>query len=150
MKNDKIKSILEFQLDDPSADFNFSNRLAQENGWNEEFSKRVVTEYLRFLVLCADAGHKVTPSDAVDQAWHLHLCYTEHYWDNLCKNILKFPLHHGPTKGGIEEGAKFSDWYSKTLDSHLKIFGQVQGNVLEYKIFVELIVKSTLLFLNEM
>ena len=68
MKNDKIKSILEFQLDDPSADFNFSNRLAQENGWNEEFSKRVVTEYLRFLVLCADAGHKVTPSDAVDHA----------------------------------------------------------------------------------
>ena len=50
------------------------------------------------------------------------MCYTEHYWDNLCKNILKSPLHHGPTKGGIEEGAKFSDWYSKTLDSYREIF----------------------------
>ena len=122
MKSDTVKAILEFQIDDPSANFNFSSRLAQENGWTEEFSKRVVNEYRRFLVLCAEAGHKVTPSDAVDQAWHLHLCYTENYWDDLCGKILKFPLHHGPTKGGVEERVKFSDWYSKTLDSYRKIF----------------------------
>jgi len=122
VKSDTVKAILEFQIDDPSANFNFSSRLAQENGWTEKFSKRVVNEYRRFLVLCAEAGHKVTPSDAVDQAWHLHLCYTENYWDDLCGKILKFPLHHGPTKGGVEERVKFSDWYSKTLDSYRKIF----------------------------
>ena len=122
MKSDTFKAILEFQIDDPSANFNFSSRLAQENGWTEEFSKRVVNEYRRFLVLCAEAGHKVTPSDAVDQAWHLHLCYTENYWDELCGKILKFPLHHGPTKGGAKERSKFSDWYSKTLDSYRETF----------------------------
>lgn len=122
MKKKVSDAILRFQIDDPEAGLNFSRRLSQENTWSEDYTKRVVKEYLRFLVLCADAGHKVTPSDAVDQAWHLHLCYTESYWNDLCKETMGFPLHHGPTKGGAVERSKFFDWYSETLKSYRKIF----------------------------
>jgi len=33
------------------------------------------------------------------------------------------PLHHGPTRGGLEEGHKFDHWYRNTLDSYLRFFG---------------------------
>ncbi|MEK6230809.1 MAG: hypothetical protein N2A42_03075 [Luteolibacter sp.] len=35
-----------------------------------------MTEYKRFVALAMLAGHPVTPSEEVDQAWHLHLVYT--------------------------------------------------------------------------
>ncbi|MEL6984422.1 MAG: hypothetical protein AAFO29_18495, partial [Actinomycetota bacterium] len=87
------------------------------------FAERVVAEYRRFLFLAASAGHPVTPSEEVDQAWHLHLVYTRSYWDELCGEVLGFPLHHGPTVGGPAEGAKFTDWYQRTLDSYRRLFG---------------------------
>ena len=34
------------------------------------------------------AGHEVTPSDAVDQAWHLHLTYSRDYWQVFCPKVL--------------------------------------------------------------
>ena len=32
-------------------------------------------------------------------------------------------LQNGPTKGGSEENKKYNDWYSKTLESYVSIFG---------------------------
>src|SRR6185295_3548465 len=54
----------------------------------------------------------VTPSDPVDQAWHLHLTYTRSYWIDLCKNTLGKEIHHNPTKGGEKEAKKFEHYYS--------------------------------------
>lgn len=65
----------------------------------------------------------MTPSDQVDQAWHLHLVYTRSYWEDLCGEVLGRPVHHGPTKGGTAEGEKFHDWYDKTCQSHQDHFG---------------------------
>ena len=59
-------------------------RLASENGWSREYAVRVMQEYRRFAFLAVAAGHPVSPSDAVDQAWHLHLVYTRSYWDEFC------------------------------------------------------------------
>ena len=109
---------------DGEAQLSFSRRLARDNGWTPEFARRVVGEYKRFVFLAATAGHPVTPSDEVDQAWHLHLVYTHSYWDEFCGEVLGFPLHHGPTKGGKAEGAKFGDWYEKTLESYQRAFGE--------------------------
>lgn len=116
---DKLTS---FSLDDEASEFKFSDRLARENGWSIAYSKRVIEEYKRFLYLSAEAGHPVTPSVDVDEVWHLHLCYTRSYWHDLCRDILDFPLHHGPTKGGGEERSKFNQWYQKTLDSYEEHF----------------------------
>ena len=112
-----------FQFDEEDAVFDFEARLAKENGWSREFASRVIQEYRRFLLLAMCAGHPVTPSDEVDQAWHLHLVYTRSNWDDLCRDVLGRPLHHGPTKGGRAEGEKFADWYDKTRESYSRIFG---------------------------
>jgi uncharacterized protein (TIGR04222 family) len=108
---------------DGGAALSFSKRLARDNGWTADFARRVVLEYKRFVYLAATCGHPVTPSDEVDQAWHLHLVYTRSYWDELCGQVLGFPLHHGPTKGGAAEGHKFQDWYARTLQSYTVAFG---------------------------
>lgn len=113
-----------FPIGGGDSDFSFSDRLARDNGWGREFTEKVISEYRRFLYLCARAGHPVTPSDEVDQAWHLHLCYTENYWKELCEDILGVPLHHGPTKGGGGERRKFTDWYAETFRSYRREFGE--------------------------
>jgi len=111
-------------VDPPSSALTFAARLARENGWTLTQAERVVVEYKRFLYLAAVAGHPVTPSEAVDQAWHLHLCYTRSYWQDLCGQTLGFALHHGPTQGGQAEDEKYADWYQKTLESYERHFGE--------------------------
>lgn len=112
-----------FELDVTGDSLTFTRRLARENGWAPDFAARVVEEYRRFLFLAMRAGHPVTPSDEVDQAWHLHLVYTCSYWDELCGGVLGRPLHHGPTRGGKSEDTKYHDWYEKTLASYERVFG---------------------------
>ena len=112
-----------FHLDDPSASFSFSARLAEENGWTIAFARRVAAEYKRFVFLCLAAGHPCTPSEEVDQSWHLHLLYTRSYWDEFCGQTLGQPLHHGPTKGGTGERSKYLKWYVDTLASYRSFFG---------------------------
>ncbi len=102
----------------------FAARLARENGWSSAFSERVLEEYKRFVFLAMTAGHPVTPSDQVDQAWHLHLTYTRAYWDRLCGQVLGRPLHHNPTVGGAAEDAKFEDWYERTKSAYRAAFAQ--------------------------
>ena len=113
-----------FQLDDPESSLPFTSRLAREQAWTHAFAARVVFEYRRFLYLAMTADHPVTPSEEVDQAWHLHLVYTKNYWHVLCRDILGKELHHQPTLGGQDEGEKFTDWYSRTLASYRAVFHQ--------------------------
>ena len=107
-----------FHFDPDDATYTFAMRLAKENGWTPAFTQRVIEEYRRFAFLAAAAGHPVSPSDAVDQAWHLHLVYTRSYWDEFCGKVLRTPLHHDPSSGGRAERAKFDDWYARTLRSY--------------------------------
>ena len=117
------KKIEAFQVTPTDVSLPFCDRLARENGWSRTYAERVIVEYKRFIFLAVTAGHPVTPSDQVDQAWHLHLAYTESYWRRLCGEVLQLPLHHGPTEGGRAEGTKFRDWYAKTLESYEFAFG---------------------------
>lgn len=111
-----------FEVDDPGAEFTFSMRLARENAWPLGYALQVIAEYKRFLFLACTAGHPVTPSDQIDQAWHLHLIYTHSYWKVLCKEVLKRELHHGPTQGGDEARDTYVDLYQMTLDSYQMAF----------------------------
>lgn len=112
------------QITPLDLELSFEKRLARENDWDLAFSLRVIFEYKRFVFLMLEAGHPVTPSDQVDQAWHLHLLYTRSYWDDLCGHIAGRSLHHGPTAGGRDEGQKYSDWYAKTKISYERLFGE--------------------------
>ncbi len=119
-----LERLEEFAFDRPGVTLTFARRLARENGWTLPFAHRALREYRRFLFLAMCAGHPATPSDQVDQVWHLHLTYTRSYWDELCATVLRAPLHHDPTGGGAAEGAKYDDWYARTLDSYRRFFGE--------------------------
>jgi hypothetical protein len=112
-----------FNFDDTGDALTFTQRLARENGWSLGFAQRIVEEYRRFLYLALRAGHSVTPSDEVDQAWHLHLVYSRSYWDELCDQVLQHRLHHGPTRGGRTEDDRFLEAYEATRDSYRRCFG---------------------------
>jgi len=111
---------LDFDVE--GAAFPFAARLARDNNWSEAYSARVIDEYRRFVFLAVVAGHEVTPSDAVDQAWHLHLTYTRHYW-GVFTDTIGVALHHGPTSGGATERARYADNYARTLASYAHFFG---------------------------
>ncbi|MEM0576876.1 glycine-rich domain-containing protein [Flavobacterium polysaccharolyticum] len=125
MNDEQLKlwnEIKNFELDEPEASLSFTDRLARENGWTIEYSIRVIIEYKKFIFLLTIANHPVTPSDQVDQVWHLHLLYTQSYWEDFCEKIIKRKIHHGPTKGGATEKAKYTNWYEKTKELYLVTF----------------------------
>jgi hypothetical protein len=113
-----------FEVSPPEAVFSFAGRLARENRWSLRQAQRVFAEYRRFVYLCIVAGGDMTPSDAVDQAWHLHLTYSRSYWQGLCREVLARPLHHEPTRGGAAERARFEDHYRATLAAYRREFDQ--------------------------
>lgn len=113
--------IRDFPLDDPQASFSFTDRLARENGWDLPYAIRAVNEYKKFMFLISLGKGPLTPSDQVDQVWHLHLLYTQSYWEEF-REVLGTTIHHGPTKGGGEEKAKYDDLYGRTFDAYREIF----------------------------
>lgn len=118
------KRVRDFRFDPPGVQFGFAQRLARENQWPQAFAERVIQEYLRFIYMMAISTHELTPSDQVDQAWHLHLTYSRSYWEELCRDILQCPIHHGPTKGGWPERERFFDQYARTLDFYSETYGE--------------------------
>lgn len=119
---DLWRRLAAFEIDANDADFPFSARLARDNQWPRAFACRVIEEYKRFAYLAMTAGAEVTPSDEVDQAWHLHLTYTRNYWDAF-REALGAPLHHGPTKGGRTEKNRYLENYERTLKAYAEEFG---------------------------
>lgn len=111
----------QFQLDAPGTAQPFTVRLAREQGWSLRYAVRVVEEYRRFLFLTVTAG-PACPSEQVDEAWHLHLCYTRAYWNDLCRDLLGQPLHHSPTEGGAEQLDYHREMYLATLAAYRMAF----------------------------
>jgi len=122
MKNSALwEKINRIDLDEVDAVLPFSKRLMRENNWKGSYARNVVQEYKRFVYLAATSEKSVTPSDEVDQVWHLHLVYTRHYWGDFT-NIIGKPIHHGPTKGGSVEGQRYREQYRYTLERYREEF----------------------------
>lgn len=115
-------AIEEFELDDDEDMFMFSDRLAKENGWSKTHTLRAIEEYKKFMFLVCVTQQPLTPSEDVDEVWHLHLLYTRSYWKHFCSEVLKREVHHGPTRGGPEEGDKFTNWYEQTIVQYRQKF----------------------------
>lgn len=116
------KRIDAFEIDDPDSEFSFSDRLARENGWSLLYAHRCITEYKKFMFLICTNDEPFTPSDQVDQVWHLHLLYTESYWTEFCQETLNRQIHHGPTKGGNQQKEQYTDWYARTKERYNDVF----------------------------
>ena len=117
------RALAAMRIEPEGAALGFAARLARENGWTPAFAASVVEEYRRFLYLAATVPGPVTPSEPVDQAWHLHLGYSRHYWDVLCGTILERPFHHEPTAGGAAECGRYRGQYAATLTCYRATFG---------------------------
>ncbi len=113
-----------FSFDQPGTQLSFAKKLARENVWSLAHTQRAIDEYKKFVFLAVAAGHPVSPSDQVDQVWHLHLSYTRSYWQEFCPKVLQTSLHHEPTRGGSLEKSKFDKMYSQTLESYEQVFGK--------------------------
>jgi len=119
-----IQQAAPLTLDDPDAQLGFTDRLAREqHGWTRDYSAAVVREYKRYFVLMALSTRPVTPSEAIDQVWHLHLVYT-HSYHAWCDALVGRYMHHGPTKGGASEGTRFEGQYEYTLALYEAVFGE--------------------------
>ena len=116
---DLYKKIVDFPLDNTEVSVPFSVRLAIDNVWSLDYTHQVIIEYKRFLFLMIVAGHKVAPSDQVDQVWHQHMLYSHSYWEEFCTETVHKKLHHWPAEGNPE----FHDWYGMTIESYIKFFG---------------------------
>ncbi|OCA71105.1 hypothetical protein BBH99_03465 [Chryseobacterium contaminans] len=111
-----------FSLDASDAEFPFSKKLAKEENWSLEFTRKAIEEYKKFVYLCCILPKGASPSEVVDKVWHMHLIYTQNYWEEFCPNILKRALHHHPSKGGGNEKLKHQNWFTDTLKSYKDVF----------------------------
>jgi hypothetical protein len=117
-------ALFSHEIGPADAPFPFVARLARENGWTPGHAQRVLLEYKRFCFLAVTGSEPATPSDAVDQAWHLHLTYSRDYWERFCPQILGKPLHHDPARGGAMERGRFFEQYARTLRRYEQVFGE--------------------------
>lgn len=120
--NDIKDKILLFEIDEKANDLSFVDRLAIENNWSFKYAAACFDEYKKFIYLSCISESPITPSDEVDQVWHLHLSYTKSYWQILCKQVLNKELHHCPTQGGQAEDEKYKRQYKHTLALYEKVF----------------------------
>ncbi len=70
------EKIRDFPLDDPGAFLPFSDKQAFNQNWSVSFTQRAIAEYKKFIFLCCVSEMGASPSQVVDEVWHLHLPYT--------------------------------------------------------------------------
>jgi hypothetical protein len=116
-------AVQQFPLNDPNAAITFQRKLSAKQNWSPSYTEQVIEEYRKFIFLCCISPNGASPSQAVDEAWHLHLTYTQSYWIDLCKNTLNKDIHHHPSRGGDDEDHKHRDWYAETLTLYQSVFG---------------------------
>ena len=122
------RRIESFEVDAPGSAKPFIARLIKETGWTQHFAERVILEYRRYAFIAATGG-AVSPSDIVDQVWHLHLLYTRSYWDRFCRDTLGRPLHHEPATGIAGESARLGNQYRDTLARYRAYFGEPPADI---------------------
>jgi hypothetical protein len=88
-------------------------------GWNPEFAERAIREYKRYAYLALSGTREVTPSEVVDEVWHLHILHTQDYERFAAACGRK--LHHHP--GVAAESDRFQGQYIATLNRYEEMFG---------------------------
>src|SRR5438067_1369857 len=109
-------------FDAPDDPLGFETRLAGDNGWTLGHARAVVAEYRRFLVLAQLAKDPVSPSQDVDQAWHLHLTRTAHY-AAFCEALFGRFLHHEPGRADGGDAQRHRQMYEYTRKVYRRGFG---------------------------
>ncbi|MDD2725595.1 MAG: hypothetical protein PHH59_16465 [Methylovulum sp.] len=96
-------------------------------GWSLDFTKRVTTEYRRFLVLCKETpGLAIAPSSFVDDFWHFHILDTQKYQED-CESLFGYFLHHFPYFGmrGKDDEENLKKAWEETCQLYQSRFGEL-------------------------
>ena len=101
----------------------FVDRLIDKLGWPSEFASAALLEYQRYCWLATRSDEPLSPSEIVDQVWHLHLQHTRDYWDVFCAQVLGCPLHHEPGEPTPEARKRHWLQYAETLARYERAFG---------------------------
>lgn len=117
------RRITSHAFESPHDALDFLHRLARDKAWPLDHARAAIEEYRRFCFLSVVSVRPVTPSQDVDEVWHLHLTYSRDYWETWCGQTLRRRLHHDPTEGGPAEARKFREQYAATLAEYETWFG---------------------------
>lgn len=118
-----MSAVLAFEPGAPDQ-ASFKARLARETGWDSDATEKAIQEYRRFIYLAAINPSVTTPSDVVDQVWHLHMVYTKSYWDDLCRDVVGRVLHHDPAAADGSQREHYREAYADTLALYRQEFGE--------------------------
>jgi hypothetical protein len=101
----------------------FAQKLAIKLGWKNNFAQWAIAEYKRFVYLGVTSDFIVTPSDIIDQVWHLHILFSKAY-RSFCSDVIKYDFDHTPEliASGSQTGT-FSAQYLDTLELYKREFG---------------------------
>ena len=111
---------------DPHAapGYTFVDKLVAKNeGWDHAYAERVVEEFRRFVILWAYyPGASHVPSQAVDEAWHLAILFTQRY-ATMCQRFFGRFKHHNPSSSDRER-VTLRGGYGHTLAQYEEVFGE--------------------------
>ncbi|MBL0316202.1 MAG: hypothetical protein IPP69_10635 [Flavobacteriales bacterium] len=119
------------EFDQPRAEYSFSVRLASENYWTDDFTKKAILEYKKFMYLAAVYDAMVSPSAIVDVVWHQHLIFTQSYQE-FC-SLLGKQIQHIPSTHNKEDAEKFIRAKERTKKFYLDEFGAQPSAIWEYE-----------------
>lgn len=105
-----------------SIDLGFGARYLQyKHGWDIMFGERALEEYRRFIFLTHISRTEITPSECIDEVWHIHILHTKPYAE-FSKTCGRF-IHHNP--GMPDEKVRWDGQYRQTLEMYKRVFGDV-------------------------
>ena len=107
----KIKSLLPPSL----------NALISQKFCTSGLTEKYVEEYIRFLTLIYFSNTTLTPSEEVDQVWHVHQALTLEY-EKFCDEIFGKFISHSPSTGGLENNERYKEIYRNTKEFYLFVF----------------------------
>jgi len=128
MNAERWQQVLNWPLDDPTAERPFSVRLREANEWDEEYTRKAIEEYRKFMYLKTVTEQPLTPSVVVDSVWHMHLLYLRNYLA-FCKQVIGRIVYHDPGKGGQDDSELFKEQYFDTLMVYMDHFGEPPTNI---------------------
>lgn len=99
----------------------FLDNLMSEQLIDANTANKWLLEYRKYLVLAYLTDQMISPSEQVDQVWHLHMTYTQHYRATY-QTLIERDFKHSPSAGGSSEGKKFQNIYGDTLDFYKAVF----------------------------
>ena len=111
--------ISNYKMPDDASGISFAEQLMAENRTSHDTADVAITEYRKYMYLCATRAERNVPSKAVDLVWHLHMQHSRDYWDGFCKTLGK-QVHHTP--GG--QGSQHLEDYKATLEAYKDLFGR--------------------------